>query len=633
MPSGEKSGIEQLKRNLYSRTKEGELGVFPRRGLRELEREGMPEAWKREPQPMPRKSKSKRPLLSMLLVVAIVFFLGSVAAAAFFFFGGSTTVSSRNIDIEIKGPATIGGGEELALEITITNRNATPIEAADLLVEYPEGTRASSDLSVELPRLRESIGIIGPGERVRRTVRAVLFGEEDSNVNIQAALEYRVEDSNAIFFKEQEYGLILSTAPLAVSINAVEDVTSGQSMDLEVTVQSNSENVIENVLLSAEYPFGFNFVESSPDPIFTNTVWKLGDIEPEGKRTVIISGTVVGEDAEERVFRFAAGVQSDVDDTQLQTAFITKSHSLVIEKPFIGADLALDGNSAPEHVARSGERIRGDITWFNNLPVQIQDAEIELELEGDILDKKTVESQTGFYSSGNSILSWARDTNNDLATLGAGSYGSVSFTFAPHELAADSVFRNPEIILRLTIRGRRLSENNVPEKIESTEVRRVKVASDLFLASRAVYFTGPFVNAGPLPPRVEQDTTYTILWTVTNSHNNVARTRVTAALPSYMRFVGTVDPSTEDVSFNEVGGMITWDVGDVPPGGKRDVAFQIGLTPSVSQLGTSPLIMNEQSVIGSDLFTRTEIKSSQPPLTTRLSTDPNFASTDANVIE
>lgn len=632
MPKGEKSGIERLKKKLYSRNEE-ELGAFPRRGLYELEHDEVNKSWEHEPPPMPRKPKSKRPLLSILLVVAIVFFLGSVAAAVFFFFGGSTTVSSRNIDIEIQGPATIGGGEELALEVTITNRNATPIEAADLLIEYPEGTRAASDLSVELPRIRESIGVIEPGARVQKTVRAVLFGEEGSDVDIQAALEYRVEGSNAIFFKEQAYSLVLSTAPLSVTVDAVDEITSEQVATFNVTVQSNSENVIEDVLLSAEYPFGFDFEDSDPNPIFTNTVWELGDIEPEGKRTVTISGTVVGEDAEERVFRFEAGVQSAIDETQLETAFIARLHTLTIEKPFIGVDLVLDGDTSSEYIARSGERVRGDIQWFNNLPVQIQDAEIELKLTGDILDERTVETQSGFFNSRDNTIMWTRETNSDLAALAVGSSGNVSFTFAPFELASGETFRNPEIVLELTIRGKRLSENNVPETIESTEVRRVKVASDLLLSSRAVYFIGPFVNAGSLPPRVEQETTYTILWTVTNSHNNIARARVTATLPSYMRFVGVVDPSTEDVSFNEVGGEVSWNVRDIPPDGKRDVAFQIGLTPSLSQVNKAPIIMNAQTVIGSDLFTRTELRNNQPELTTRLSTDPNFSSTDANVIE
>ena len=205
MAEGDDGSIERLKRRLYSRT-EKNLGVTKRRRLRPLGHD-VEEEWAPDSPTEVKKKIEKLSILSTLLIFSVVFFIGSVIVAAYFFLGGSTTVSSQNIDIEIEGPVTVRGNEELVLQISITNRNAIRIQSVDLLVEYPEGTRLADNLEVELSRHRESLGDIASGEAVQKTVRAVLFGEEGSDKEIKIVLEYRIEDSNAIFFN---FSLFLS---------------------------------------------------------------------------------------------------------------------------------------------------------------------------------------------------------------------------------------------------------------------------------------------------------------------------------------------------------------------------------------------------------------------------------------
>ena len=44
---------------------------------------------------------------------------------------------------------------------------------------------------------------------------------------------------------------------------------------------------------------------------------------------------------------------------------------------------------------------------------------------------------------------------------------------------------------------------------------------------------GTFTNTGPIPPKAEAETTYTVTWAVTNPLNNLTDVRVSAILPSY----------------------------------------------------------------------------------------------------
>jgi len=629
-------GIEQMKKRLYSRDTSG---IKPRRRRRLRGRAFDVEGkWPGGLPPRERvpPSEKKRSKLTILLIASTVFFIAALSISVVLFLSGSD-VSPSNVSIVVQGPATIGGGDELSLQITITNRNAVPIELADLVIEFPSGTRSVSDVSIELSRIRLSLGTISPGGRVQKTVRAVLFGEEQSKKDIAIAVEYRVEGSNAIFFADQTYQLTLSSSPLNLSIQSLKEVISGQDVEFIVTITSNSSNVINDVLLVVEYPFGFEFVEALPAPTFTESVWELGDIEPEGERTITIRGTMVGEDGEERVLRFSSGIQSTKDEKKLAIAFITTLESITIKKPFISVVLALDGNTASEHIAASGRKIRGDITWINNLPIKVTDTVLEVQLKGDALDKRSVSADRGFYRSIDNTLIWSKETHPPLADINPGESGRITFSFASFGLSSGALLRNPEIFLEVNIKGKRISDRDVPEEIESSIIRTVRIASDLLFTPRAVYFTGPFLNNGPMPPQAEKETTYTIIWTIINTTNAISDTSVVATLPSYVRWMNVISPASEKIVFNPIGGKIRWDVGDVAPGSgtigsQKEVAFQIALLPSISQITEVPILVNEQTASGFDQFTRTKLTKVKSALTTKLSTDPGFRSGGENVV-
>ena len=633
--SKDRSSIEEMRRRLYSRSGKG-LGPKRRKPLSDIEYDTKQKWLDKEGSKPPRR---KRSILSGLLKASLGFFLIAIAFSLYFIYGGSNIVSSRNIDIEVQGPATISGGEELSLQIEITNRNSVSIKLADLLVEYPDGTRSASDISKSLSRHRETLGTLAPGEVMQRTVKAVLLGSEDTKQAIKITVEYRIDGSNAIFFTEKTYDVTLISAPLSLLISGLGEATSGQEADFTVTIASNSNTIIKDALLSVEYPFGFEFVSASPEPSFTDSVWDLGDIQPEGKRTIKLHGIIVGENEEERVFRFSAGVASERDEKELGVAFITSIKPIIIKKPFVGVALALNGDQSSEYVSSIGGEIRADITWTNNMPVRVADGEIEVKLKGAALDKFSISVDKGFYNSSDNTITYSRETNSDLALLKPGESGRVTFSFASLSGSSGNVFKNPEIILEVSINGKRVSENQVPEEINSSITRTIKLASDLLLTARAVYFVGPFTNTGPIPPVAEKETTYTIIWTINNSSNIVDDAKVIATLPSYMRWIGQSSPSSEAITFNPIGGQIIWNAGSIKPksdtasSGQKEVAFQVAFLPSISQISSAPVIVNEQTLTGFDRFTQTNISNTKKVLTTRLSTDPNFPISGANVVE
>lgn len=627
----DKSSIERLKKRLYTREPK-DAPYHERQSLPEAYPRPVADAWKPDaPQPRPRRDMSK--VLRYILLGSVGFFLLSLLVSGFLIIR-SSPISPAKVKIEIQGPAAMGGGEVLTLQILVKNENAAAIEDADLVIEFPNGTRSPDDSETELPRMRIPLGTLKAGDEIEQTTRAILLGEENSEQTVEMYVEYRIGGSSATFSSQKQlYSIVLTSAPLSVLVESLTEITAGQVLEFKVTIASNSDSDIKDVLLSVEYPFGFTFDAGSPKPAFRNSVWELGDLKPEEKKTIVVRGKMAGENEEERVFRFSAGTRSNRNETTLGTALMTALETITIKKPFIGVEVAVNGSASPQPTVSRGDRVRTDITWFNNLTTRVYDAEISVRISGAIVDRRSITAPDGFYQSANDTIIWSSETSPKFEELSEGDRGTVTFSFETADLSNETMFREPEIGFVVNIKGKRLSENNVPEVIESTVTRTIRVASDLSLASRAVYSSGPFDNSGPLPPQVGEETTYTVLWTVTNTSNTVSDIAVQATLPSYVRFSDRIEPSSADLTFNEVGGKLLWNVGSLASSARRDVAFQVLLKPSLSQRGTAPVLVGEQVLKGTDTFTRAEVGASRPALSTQLNTDPEFESGQDTVVE
>ncbi|MBU4480315.1 hypothetical protein KKG48_02650 [Patescibacteria group bacterium] len=638
MPNNEeKNRIEKLKDRLYSKKDiiRRERSQFPRKIY------DVKVAWEDKdnnqvfPDKNDLKKMKKKTFLEKTLVAAVIFFLISAIVVFVAVFGGATNVSSDNVEISVTGPSTIESGGELLMQVSIKNNNSVDLELADLIIEYPEGTHSASGDIQDLNSVRESMDIISAGKSVRKEYKSILYGEENSEKDIVISLEYRIAGSNAIFFKDRKYEIKISSSPINLIVSPLKEVISGQDIELSVSVVSNTPNEINDLLVSIEYPFGFEFKSASPEPEFGNNVWKIKSIDSSSQNVIKIKGTITGQDDEERVFKFSSGTRDFKNEKEIGALFASVTKSLLIKKPFLGIDIALNGDTSATYVSQRNKSIRVDVMWSNNSPATIIDGEILIKLKGDILDKSSISVDKGFYRSFDNTIVWNKTTSGELSEINSGEGGRFSFSFSPLSLSAKSGFVDPEILINVSAKGNRISENETPEEVISTVSKVVKISSDLMIAPRATYYTGPFVNTGSIPPKVDKETTYTITLTVTNTTNNVSDVKVSLSLPAYVRWMGVVSPTSENISYNSIGGEIVWNIGDVKPGaGTKEVYFQVALLPSISQVGESPKLTSDIVMEGIDQFTNAIIRKTEKGVSTTLNTDSGFTgSGDARVVQ
>ncbi|MDP3962520.1 MAG: hypothetical protein Q8Q03_01485, partial [bacterium] len=274
--------------------------------------------------------------------------------------------------------------------------------------------------------------------------------------------------------------------------------------------------------------------------------------------------------------------------------------------------------------------VKATVSWFNNLSTAVIDGEIHVKLSGSAFDKISVAPGEGYYRSADNEIVWNKITTGNLANIGPGEGGSVSFSFTPRDFSTPSrPVANPNLSLDVNVQAKRLSENNVPENLVSSAKRLMKISSRLSLASRLVRSQGAFANTGPIPPSAEKQTTYTVIWTVDNTANTVTGAQVRALMPAYVKWTGKTSPAGEDITYNSNTGEVIWNIGNVDAhtlnsSRTRQVAFQIAIEPSVAQVGQTPVILQDTVLRGRDDYTGENLTSTAPSLTTRFSSDPAY---------
>lgn len=615
----ESERIKKLEEELYSRNAEKTLPM-QEHVLREKNYE-VNETWKEDPkkESAPAKPKKNFNLYASLLLFSIIFFIGAGVYAYFSLKGGIHNVSSNNIDIEVSGPVSIAGGERLSLDVSVTNRNKVPLKVAELIIEYPSGTRSLEDSGVALPNERITIGDIEPGETARYEIGAILFGEEQSVANIKMILEYRLPNGTSIFEKELNYEIALNSNPISLNVESPKETISGQSITLNIDVSSNSNENLKNVIVEAEFPPGFSFVKSEPVPLSNNRSWRFSSFEPGTRKSIQVHGVLSGEDGDARTFRFNAGISDETNDEKLETAFAGYKQEIVISKPFLNVSLRINGKGEDTITVRPNDPVSVEVFYVNNLPVTLRNVDIQVYLSGGALDEGSIDDGQGFYQSATNILSFNYNSIDTLSEISPGQSGSFSFSLVPK----GSVGQTPEVNMNVSVNALRGEDNNVPEKFANIANKKLLLQSEVVLNTVANFYGGPFENMGGVPPKAEKETTYSITWTLKNGVNDVTGAKVVATLPPYVKFIENVLPKSEIVTFSEVDRTITWNLGTLSANagvsrGPRTVSFQIGVTPSISQVGSVIPILGPSTFTGEDRFSKVKVNSVSTGLTTLL---------------
>jgi hypothetical protein len=635
--SDDRGEIEKLNEKLYSRTRY-QAPTDTRAKMTGTDHTPVEEKWQApeldEMLRYERREPEKKSWTKIFFISAIIFFICAAGAAAYVYFAGGNFISSKNVDISVNGPVTVGAGDVLNLAVTITNKNNADLETADLTITYPTGARDPYKSTEPLLYQKTSLGVINAGEQFSTSTGVILFGTKGDTKDINLTLTYTVKGSNATFSKQKVFSVSLGTTPVTISVSQPASVTSGDSFTTTVSIVSNSTEALRNVVIKGEYPYGFAVTKTTPEASnqALNT-WNLGDLAPGDKKTITVQGLLTGQDGEERTFRFLSGVAQGASNDHPDN-LATAENTVSINRPKVNLSVRLNGEDNAIYFAPAGQSINGTVHYQNNLPDNLLHGVVTVTLSGAALDKFSVHSQDGgFYDSTRNTISWNEVSVPGLASLAPGVSGDLSFQFSSlTTLPANAA--NQEIDLKTSLLAAPVGSPN----LVVNDTHAVKIGSKVSLSATSLYTKGPFKNTGAIPPKAEKPTTYTVALTLKDTQNDILSPRVTATLGSNVTWLNQISPAGENVTYDQTNRIVTWSADKLLSGTgfslpAKVIYFQVSLTPSIGQIGNPAIILNNVSFSGQDVFTNQPVSLTVPSVTTQFDTDPKFVQGDEDVVK
>jgi len=567
---------------------------------------------------VPRKKKKGITFGFIIFMIIFFFFVGAGFYTYINLTQGTNTISTNKIDIRVTGPVSVKSGEISDFIVDITNNNTTELILSDLIIHYPDGSKSVVDRNQDLTYERISIGTIKPGETIRQKNSVVFFGEQNVKKNIKYSYEFNINDSATIFKTEKDVGVFIAGSPINVVVSNVKEINNDQELTFNIDLSSNTEEVLKNIQLRVEYPFGYRLLEANPKPVSDNNTWSFDSISPLSSTTIRLKGKFLGEVNVDKNFRFILGVE-DGKTKEMLTVLSTQDNQVSIRKPFVVTKLLIDGDGADVKSVSYDMNMRSDLVITNNLTDSITDVVVEVLLGGVLIDRRTLNSNDGFYNSNKDLILWDKSLNAGLTSIPPGESRELSFnlrTIASTESVIKTLRRAVSDIT-INVKAQRLAENRVPEAIVASTKKQLRLQTDAMLTSNMLF------DKGTYSPEVDKETVYQYVGNISNTANSIKDVVFTAKLPPNATWKNVYGPNINpaSVKYNQSTRELTINLGEVEAGAGIDKAikefnFKVGFTPTLTQSGQYPAVIMNPTITATDSFTGEKMQLKGASMTT-----------------
>ncbi len=536
--------------------------------------------------------------------IFLIIILTFLAAAIGYWNWQRNIYSKEVLKLEILGPETVELAEDFEYIVKYKNNGAVRLEEPKLIFEYPKQALPPENkpLWQEIP-----LDDIYPGEEKTVSFKARLFGKEGENIIAKASLSYRPKNLKARYESVTTFTTQIKSFPLTFEFDLSSKIESGNDFTFRINYFSNLKYPLTDLRIQLDYPFGFEFISSVPKSLEKNE-WIIPVLNQSQGGRIEISGRLLGEVSEAKIFRAKLGILKEGEFVLLKEI----QKGVEVMKPSIYLRQEINGN--PQYVALPGQWLHYEIYLKNIGDEPLTNLFMISQLEGEAFDFQTIKSDLGQTEPGSNslIFDWQRVPK--FQYLVPMEEGKVEFWIK----LKDDLGRVKEPILR-----NKIFINQVKEEFIT------KISSKLEISQKGYFYDDVFGNSGPIPPKVGESTTYTIIWQVKNYYSPVKNIKVKALLPQGVELIaGKIFPQEEasKFAFDSQSREIVWSVGDLEGGSgiltpAKSIAFQIAFTPNESQRGQTPEIISEAKIIGEDSWTERIIETTAKSINTTLADD------------
>lgn len=566
------------------------------------------------------KRKRVRMIALVLGGLAIILLLAGIT-----FKVRSMLFNENNVTVSLTGPKDVTSVEETTFTVTYANNNWGELGNATLLLSYPETfhLQAESTMKVNGSLAEISIGKIAANTNGKVSLKGKFYGSKGDKLDLQATLKYSPSNVSSILEKVSKLTVTVATSPISLEVTAPLDIVTGQDIDYVIDYSNKSDVAFSNLRVKLDYPDGFQFISAEPKPSEGNTVWYVGNLDTNAKGKILIHGVISGTQQEYKNIHGTIGFFRG-DNTFVAYGESSRQTRMVASP----LSLSQTVNGLTDIAVNTGETLQYVIHFKNDGDIGLRDAIITEEIDPTFLDMTKLSVEHGAYDAARKVIVWKASDIKALGKIEVGGQGEVIFS-VPVAVKIDATSGKNLFIKTVA----KIDSLDIPtpmgsNKIIGSNTLFVKLKSFVNVGTTVLYTDTTIPNNGPIPPKVGQETSYTVHLNVANSLNDLKDARLSLTLPTGVHYTGKYSPSEESFTYNERSNEIVWELGTVSATENkgREIVFQVSVIPGPDQVMKSVTLINSEVLTAKDTYTNQDVRIETQKQDNTLKNDTAFGS-------
>lgn len=538
--------------------------------------------------------------------------------------------SGKKVFLEITAPAVTTSGAELTYRVNCENKEDVALSQAEVELIFPSRFEFKETDLPSADQRTWQLGRIGPNSSKDFTVTGIITGVADESNPVKGTLRYMPEGINSTFAVEAAAITVISSGDLTLAIDAPQTTASGNDIEYSIRYENRSQDKKSDLELRLTYPDSFTYQAAQPAPNSGNAIWQLPALAGGGSGQVKITGRLTGSNNEAKRVIAELGTRDAQGNFLVQ---LRKEDSTRVIQSAVVVSHTINGQQQLN--VDTSEPLEFVVNYENQGGVALKNVSIAVEVDPALINFTTFRSNGGNYSNGK--ITWNSTGVAALSLIQPAQKGSVSFSTQvknradlPVKSASD---KNLNIVSRAFLQSEDVPiDVSTNHQVES-EAAQAKLNSYLELGAQILYYNqmdGTPLGSGPLPPKVNQKTTYRYFVEVTNYTNDVGEAKVICSLEPGVSYGGNDTISHgQSLQYDAKTGQVTWNIGLIPAnqGFKNEkmiASFDISITPGDDKVGQEVLLMKPTNISGKDTYTGVSLKGTFDALTTDLAKHDKF---------
>lgn len=575
---------------------------------------------------LPQAVRFFSPKQKKILIISSVIFLAILVLSSAVFYFWLTSFKKSLIDFNISGPTQVSSGEDGTYVISYWNNTSQILQNATLVLRYPQDAVVGDNKIIQ----NIDLGSIGVGGGGKQEITLAFVGPDKSIQKLGAVLSYKPQNTTSTFENEVSKEVAINGSALSIDFKTPETTLPNVRSAYVIHYKNNTDKVFQNVLIEATYPNEFNFISSDKLPAKNNNTWNLGDLNPNEEGNITVLGIL--RNVQSANFGLAVGV---IKNNRFYK-FSQNSSQINLTVLPLKMDISVNGQS--NLTVNPGDYLQFKIHYENGAGIALSDVILKSKLDGLMYDFSSLKT-SGYFNGVNNTITWNAGNLPDFKSLLPNSSGDVEFQVKVRPQYIIRTFRDKNFLLQVS------AVMETPTVPPALAVKSLSVISDLAikvntkaeLKTKGYYFDAVLKNSGPLPPKVDQTTTYTIHWRITNFSNDIDNLIVKSILPEGVKWLNKkAGAGSATLEYNDRTNELIWNIGKVQAGtgvllDSYEVIFQVSLTPPITKVGQTMALLEISNLTGKDIFTGNDVSATAAAITTDPPDDPGIGLSKSRV--